>query len=432
MIAPLTEDEEACWIKWVTGKHARRMLGEKVAVASGGGPGSIFQTPVTYEGLRRLENKKWLNDDIINVYMELLRQRSERAEDNVVLNCHFFSSWFYRTLVPAAANLANTFPKDNKSSKVKTGFFYLKATGFTKNIDVFSKDMLFVPISLPQHWTLVVVNFLDRRIENFDPRGGKGIEALTMVHQWLKYEHVTKLKAPWDDEGWTFHSWDPKSAGVPEQTDGYNCGVYLCKTAEYYGRGALMDFAKRHMELFRKRMLSEIVNRTLYVAEDHEVVVLSDSDSDANNDNDVEMQDALAGTQTPPVDEPMPQGDAPVRSASAETVAPAGAQEEGALLLLQEQVDLANGYNEVIRKRDSSLLDQWRAALLAAVEALEVGDTRQSVVEALRALNEDVRKAYDNNLAIAFPPEGSRARRGVEKQLVYAKKQLASKKNSEK
>ena len=191
-----------------------------------------------------------------------------------------------------------------------------------------------------------------------------------------------------------------------------------------------MDFGKRDMQLFRKRMLSEIVNRELYVAKDHEVVVLSDSDADGDGDDDVEMQDALlAGTQTPPVDDSIPQADPPVRSASAETVAPPGPLEEQAMLLLQEQINLANAYNKLILNiHGPELLAEWREKLEVAVAAFEVRDTKQRILTALRDLNEKVRKEYDKTLSTAFPPVGSRARRGVDKQLVYDKKQLASKK----
>jgi len=279
---------------------------------------------------------------------------------------------------------------------------------------------------------LVVVNFLDKRFEYLDPLGGRGIEEMTMIHQWLKYEHLTRLKKEWDDAGWTFHAWNPNTDGVPKQTDGFNCGVFVCKAAEYYSAGRFMDYGRRNMLLFRKRMLFEIFHHELHADQNREVIALSDSDSDANGDSDVEMHDALAGTQTPLADDSVPQADPPARSASAETVAPPGVVEEEALLLLEDQISLARAYNEVIFKRDSSLLAEWRVALLTAVAALKAKNTTQSVLNALRALNEAVRKEYDKNLSTAFPPVGSRARRAVEKQFVYAKQQLASKKNSEK
>ena len=68
---------------------------------------------------------------------------------------------------------------------------------------------------------------------------------LLNLRRYLEDEHRRKHKAAWDDAGWgDDHTWRPKVHGTPEQTNGWDCGVFMCKTADYLSQGAKLDFSQ--------------------------------------------------------------------------------------------------------------------------------------------------------------------------------------------
>lgn len=64
---------------------------------------------------------------------------------------HVFSSFFVKTL--------------------KQGFDRVKR--WTKNTDLFSKDLVIIPVHLPGHWASLVINFSQKIIEYYDSLGNK-------------------------------------------------------------------------------------------------------------------------------------------------------------------------------------------------------------------------------------------------------------------
>ena len=74
-------------------------------------------------------------------------------------------------------------------------------------------------------------------------QGGDG-GVLAHLRRYLKDEHLDKKKASWDDAGWTDHTW---RASIPRQRNGFDCGVFMCKTADYLTQDARLDFSQaRH------------------------------------------------------------------------------------------------------------------------------------------------------------------------------------------
>lgn len=46
--------------------------------------------------------------------------------------------------------------------------------------------------------------------------------------------------------------------GIPQQTNGYDCGVFMCQYALYLALGKPFDFTQRDMSTIRRRMALEI------------------------------------------------------------------------------------------------------------------------------------------------------------------------------
>ncbi|XP_057679341.1 sentrin-specific protease 6 [Corythoichthys intestinalis] len=108
---------------------------------------------VTNEDLHCLNEGEFLNDVIIDFYLKYLVLEKLKKEDSQRI--HVFSSFFYRRLTQREKGSApdrNTnlpIPK-RKHNRVKT---------WTRHVDLFEKDFVFVPINESAHWYLAVICF---------------------------------------------------------------------------------------------------------------------------------------------------------------------------------------------------------------------------------------------------------------------------------
>ncbi|XP_062857945.1 sentrin-specific protease 6 isoform X2 [Trichomycterus rosablanca] len=107
---------------------------------------------VTNEDLHCLNDGEFLNDVIIDFYLKYLFMEKLKKED--AQKSHVFSSFFYKRLnqrerrnAPDTSNLP--IPK-RKHNRVKT---------WTRHVDLFQKDFIFVPINESAHWYLAVICF---------------------------------------------------------------------------------------------------------------------------------------------------------------------------------------------------------------------------------------------------------------------------------
>ncbi|XP_022521102.2 sentrin-specific protease 7b isoform X1 [Astyanax mexicanus] len=106
---------------------------------------------VTSEDLECLRDGEFLNDVIIDFYLKYLQQ--ERADQEVASRSHIFSSFFYKQLTR----------KDNISEEEAGGTAqyrrHRRVKTWTRHVDIFSKDFLFIPVNQEAHWYLVVICF---------------------------------------------------------------------------------------------------------------------------------------------------------------------------------------------------------------------------------------------------------------------------------
>ncbi|XP_075951032.1 sentrin-specific protease 7-like [Anarhichas minor] len=107
---------------------------------------------VTKEDLACLRGGEFLNDVIIDFYLKFLLL--EGVGGSVAERSHVFSSFFYKQLSRRRAAGVDDTPsvpdRHMRHQRVKT---------WTRNVDIFTKDFLFVPVNQEAHWYLVVVCF---------------------------------------------------------------------------------------------------------------------------------------------------------------------------------------------------------------------------------------------------------------------------------
>jgi Ulp1 family protease len=198
-----------------------------------------FNQPIRADDLMTLRPGAWLNDEVINFYMNLINERSK--QDSKALKVHCFNTFFYSNFL---------LPK---------GYAGVKRFAKRAKVDIASCDMVLVPIHLGVHWCMSAVNRKEKRIEYWDSlRGGSG-KVHSKLREYMRNEDPTFAA---NEAGW--RDWIPPSNEAPLQQNGHDCGVFACTTAEYLARGGPVDFDQEDMMDLRVRIAASILDARIY------------------------------------------------------------------------------------------------------------------------------------------------------------------------
>ncbi|CAB1336705.1 unnamed protein product [Coregonus sp. 'balchen'] len=240
-LAPLIEDHKPTEEKPEFPELTEEMEGEVGQALRGGSQDEVlsegFRLTITRKDLQTLSHLNWLNDEVINFYMNLL---VERGKDPGLPTVHTFNTFFFPKLRSAG---------------------YSAVRRWTKKMDIFSVDVILVPVHLGVHWCLSVVDLRKKSVTYFDSMGGKNDEACRILLQYLQQESKDKKGKNLDTSEWTLQS--KKRNEIPQQMNGSDCGMFTCKYAEYITKDKPITFTQKHMPYFRRRMVWEILNRKL-------------------------------------------------------------------------------------------------------------------------------------------------------------------------
>lgn len=234
---------------------------------------------LTEEDLACLDAGEFLNDVIIDFYLKFLLL--EGVSGTVAQGSHVFSSFFYKQLSrrrAAGESCAPSVPdRHTRHQRVRT---------WTRHVDIFTKDFLFVPVNQEAHWFLVVVCFPgleDVRIEEFPGRAAGGAERAgeleprtqqppqcsllgcqrttvtkrpcILVMDSLKlsnHDDVCRLIRDYLQVEWEVRRKTPRlftpdnmrscSCRVPQQDNSSDCGLYLLQYAESFLQNPVVHF----------------------------------------------------------------------------------------------------------------------------------------------------------------------------------------------
>ncbi|KAJ3021282.1 SUMO1 sentrin specific peptidase 1 [Thoreauomyces humboldtii] len=204
---------------------------------------SCFNVDLTRESIATLSPGAWLDDEIINIYGQLIMERAHADQENF-LKVHFFNTHFYPFL--------------------SKGFAQVKR--WTRKIDIFSMDCVLIPIHLGVHWTCGIINLREKRFEFYDSLGGPGAVHIRLMRHYLEEESLNRKKVPIDLSSWTDYTPNPSTGECPAQMNGYDCGVFTCFFMEYASRAAPFDYGMDQMPYFRRRIILEIMEQRLLPA----------------------------------------------------------------------------------------------------------------------------------------------------------------------
>jgi sentrin-specific protease 1 len=199
---------------------------------------------ITVEMLRCLRPRQWLSDEVINVYLELLKEREIR-EPKKYLKCHFFNTFFYKKLF----NGRNIY--DYKSVKRWT-------TQRKLGYSLLDCDKIFVPVHKEVHWCLAVINKKEKKFQYLDSLGGVDAHVMKVLARYYVDEVKDKSGEEIDVSSWK----QEYVEDIPDQENGYDCGVFMIKYADFFSRDIGVCFKQEHMPYFRLRTAKEILRLT--------------------------------------------------------------------------------------------------------------------------------------------------------------------------
>uniref|UniRef100_A0A667XP00 SUMO specific peptidase 2 n=1 Tax=Myripristis murdjan TaxID=586833 RepID=A0A667XP00_9TELE len=205
---------------------------------------AAFKLRITQRDLATLQEGSWLNDEVINFYLSLVMERCSGQATG--LKVYSFSTFFFPKLWGGGGGQAG-------------GHTAVKR--WTKAVDVFSYDLILVPLHLGVHWAMAVIDLKSRTVKSYDSMGQRHDDICSMLLLYLKEEHKVKKGRDLDSAKWTVSSL--RATDIPQQRNGSDCGVFACKYADFIAKGKPLTFRQCHMPLFRKLMIWEILNQKL-------------------------------------------------------------------------------------------------------------------------------------------------------------------------
>ncbi|KAE8808253.1 Sentrin-specific protease 1 [Hordeum vulgare] len=195
---------------------------------------------ITKEKLWCLRPHGWLNDEVINLYLELLKERADREPDRF-LKCHFFNTFFYKKLACG-----------------KTGYDYQSVRRWTTpnklGYRLAECEKIFIPVHRDVHWCLAIIDMKEETFHYLDSLGGKDGTVLRILARYIMDELKDKNNIEIDTS-----SWREVSVHLPLQHNGWDCGMFMLKFIDFYSRGLIPSFSQEHMEYFRRRTANEIL-----------------------------------------------------------------------------------------------------------------------------------------------------------------------------
>ena len=202
---------------------------------------------ITRSDLKSLLPGNWLKGDIIDYYMYCLRERSSKAvskKKSGIKTCHYFRSDFYKKVFPELGNDA-PYEYDQVKKWTKRGVPFNS---------IFRCDALFFPCNIKrQHWVLVVAFIKDKTIQVFDSLRANHADLLLAIFRYLMDEHRSLYfgeELP-DQKEWKLYAETPV---CPGQTNGNDCGIFVCMFADYIANGWPLIFNQSHINTCRERI----------------------------------------------------------------------------------------------------------------------------------------------------------------------------------
>ncbi|WUR03525.1 sumo-specific peptidase 1 (SENP1) [Vairimorpha necatrix] len=184
-------------------------------------PVNIQNYEMRHEDVSLLLGPHWLNDKIINSYMEFLHEYDPEI--------YIFSSYFYTNLRKGGIE---------------------RVSKYTSNINIFEYRLLFFPVHLHNHWVFVCYDVLKKKLEYRDSLGGSSDSVLENLSEFIESEY----KRIYNEELSVSQIY---IENIRKQDNGHDCGVFTLMYAKQRVKD-YNNFIYKDMKNYRRIILYEI------------------------------------------------------------------------------------------------------------------------------------------------------------------------------
>lgn len=196
---------------------------------------------ITSMDLLTLSDRHWLNDNIIDFYLQLIK---DYVNTKGISKIHVFSTFFYTTL----------------QAKGYTG---VKKWAKRAKIDVSVMDYIFVPCNLHQsHWALAVIDNVNQNFSYIDSLNGDGSDILALLLNYMTQETFKNHGNSMNGKDYSTYFINGITE-CPSQQNGFDCGVFTCTAVDCIARNKDLDYSQADMPNIRRRMTWEILKGKL-------------------------------------------------------------------------------------------------------------------------------------------------------------------------
>lgn len=191
-----------------------------------------FKIELSNRDFLTLGPRKWLNDNVIDLYLNIVVS-TLATHKSAVFTTHFFT-------------------------KLQSeGYSAVRRWAIRKKLDVFAPDYVFVPVNQNNvHWSLAVIDNKQKELGFYDSLpSGKGKQELEVLKGYMKGE-AKRLGRP--ENIVDAYKLNP-NVSAPKQSNGYDCGVFMCEVVHRLARGLPLKHSQRAMPSIREYMANAIL-----------------------------------------------------------------------------------------------------------------------------------------------------------------------------
>ncbi|TYH77963.1 hypothetical protein ES332_D04G192100v1 [Gossypium tomentosum] len=189
----------------------------------------------------------FINDTIIDFYIKYLKNKIKPEEQH---RFHFFSSFFFLKLADLDKGLSD-------ECQAKSAF--QRVHKWTRKVDIFEKDYIFIPVNYSLHWSLIVIchpgevaKLKDDATENLlkvpcilhmDSIRGSHRGLKNLFQSYLTEEWKQRHKEAADDVPSKFLNLQFVPLELPQQENSFDCGLFLLHYVERFLLQAPINFS---------------------------------------------------------------------------------------------------------------------------------------------------------------------------------------------
>ncbi|GMJ03471.1 Arabidopsis SUMO protease 1, SUMO PROTEASE RELATED TO FERTILITY1 [Hibiscus trionum] len=194
-----------------------------------------------------LSPETFINDTIIDFYIIYLKNKIPPEEQH---RFHFFNSFFFCKLADLDKGLSDDCQARSAFQRVHK---------WTRKVDIFGKDYIFIPVNYSLHWSLIVIchpgevtKFKDDVTENvlkvpcilhMDSIRGSHRGLKNLFRSYLSEEWKQRHKEAADDVPSKILNLQFVSLELPQQENSFDCGLFLLHYVELFLLQAPTNFS---------------------------------------------------------------------------------------------------------------------------------------------------------------------------------------------